>query len=631
MTALTWQEFIQRDGRYARLYDLAAITGQTEQSIKRFRDKTPCQSGGPRRSFADLFARWHGRPPDDADWPAPAKNKGGANYEWQAPELALVARLVGQIDAEAIAKVLTKRLRRLTGDRTATRTKNSVQIVSNRIGLISTDMVGGLTVEQAGRTIGSRAVLDHEIAAGHIRARRVGRHVVIAHEEFARWKSTRTFPPTGFVKLATLKAPLGIRSDKLSEWARQGLIPTAIRCNPVGRYGHNTQFGTWWIDPNVSAKLRADRRAGRPMPWHGHADRGNNQVTYRLWLKRRHPAECEWCRALWGQDGPPNDFEEYVVRYATLAFGAKRHLTRPWSAGLRLDAVAKLACCTVAQVYRAIRTGALRASKYRKVWHVSRTDATRWKARRCPSGERDASWMTLATAQEVYTFSRAELARHIAAGTLQTKTYTVGPSRGKTAVLRQQVRELRDQLGYTEAEAARRVGCGLSRLRVLLRGLGWRPAPRIPFDVIRSAQKRQESAHGYTIAEAARKFGKSVAWVKAEIYAGTIRILRTSWTAARLYVSEPMFARLARSAKHPVVRERWTAEWITISHAANLTGTSQATILKWERDGLLRGRPSAAGRRFHRRALMAQSRKYWPTARYKRDRRPAWLQQETAA
>ena len=123
--------------------------------------------------------------------------------------------------------------------------------------------------------------------------------------------------------LTSIKKALSIRSDKLSEFARAGHIPTAKRCNPYGTKGPSTQFGTWWIDKKVAAKLVADRRAGRPMPWHGKPNPDNLRVTFKLWQKRKHPASCKTCAAIWGKKGAPRTFDDYALRYPPLAHGAK--------------------------------------------------------------------------------------------------------------------------------------------------------------------------------------------------------------------------------------------------------------------------------------------------------------------
>ncbi len=204
----------------------------------------------------------------------------------------------------------------------------------NLIGLQSGDVLGGITVADAGREAGSTAVVHQAIQKGTLAAHKVGRLLVIPHEAWAAWKARHAAPPEGWVRLSTLRQPLGIRSDKLSEFARMGYVPGAVRCNPFGVPGPSTQFGTWYIDPKTAGRLLADRRAGRPMPWHGKPLLDNLRVTYKLWAQRRHPATCATCAAIWGEAGPPADFEDYVARYPALAHGAKRHLTLPWSPGL---------------------------------------------------------------------------------------------------------------------------------------------------------------------------------------------------------------------------------------------------------------------------------------------------------
>src|SRR5574337_1033430 len=104
---------------------------------------------------------------------------------------------------------------------------------------------------------------------------------------------------------------------------------------------------------------------------------------------------------------------------------------------------------------------------------------------------------------------------------------TLFRSRGIRCVARQQVRELRDELGYREAHAARLVGVSVARLRVLLRDLEWRPAPRIPASVVSAAKRRQASRAGLTFTQAARTLGVSVAWIQREIRLGTVRVLRS--------------------------------------------------------------------------------------------------------
>jgi len=157
--------------------------------------------------------------------------------------LALLASLVGQISQAEIAEVLTARLREKTGDPEAERTKTAVQVRTNQIGLQTTDVVGGLTTAEAAREIGSFAIVNQMIDKGELPTHRIGRLHVIPHAAWQEWKSKRVFPPTGYVQLSTIKDALGIKSDKLSEYARMGLIPTAIRCNPYGTRGRRRSLG----------------------------------------------------------------------------------------------------------------------------------------------------------------------------------------------------------------------------------------------------------------------------------------------------------------------------------------------------------------------------------------------------
>ena len=244
------------------------------------------------RSFAELFALWHGRHPEDDEWPAPAKAGGRGSYEWQPPELALLATLVGQIAMPNIVEALSARLRERTGDPSAKRSRQAVQQRVNQIGLQSRDVVGGITVSEAGREVGSLAIVQHAIRKSDLRAGRVGHLLVIPHEAWSEWKTRRVGPPEGYVRLSTIKAPLSIASDKLSEWARLGYVPTAIRCSPCGTSGPSTQFGTWYIAEEAALQLIADRRSGKPMPWHGKPLLDNLRATFKLWQSRRHPRAC---------------------------------------------------------------------------------------------------------------------------------------------------------------------------------------------------------------------------------------------------------------------------------------------------------------------------------------------------
>lgn len=434
------------------------------------------------------------------------------------------------------------------------------------------------------------------------------------------------------MRLAVLRQPLGIRSDKLSEFARMGYVPGAVRCNPFGAKGPSTQFGTWYIDPQTAQRLVADRRAGRPMPWHGKPLMDNLRVTYRLWQQRRHPPGCAACAEIWGRQGAPETFDDYLARYPALAQGAKRHLTLPWSPGLTLAEVAAQAARNQQLVRRAITNGVLAASAVKGQLYVTRTDATRWIARGCPSGDDEKSWIALATACRQYLFTERELRRHIALGRLRSKVGANGAMRGIEYVLRQQCAQLRETLGFTEEEAARRVGVSVERLRVLLDGLTWRRAEGIPLVVVQAAIKRRDSQEGPTLKEAAALLGVPLSWVKARKRDGTVRVSQARWDRRRQYLSAPMLERLREALRHPAPRAALPdAGWLRLGDAALEAGVSMATIQRWAHDGDLEQRQASGGGRYHRESVRAQARRYWLQVRFHRARPPAWLAAERVA
>jgi hypothetical protein len=255
-----WQCFVIDHGYGVSGSHLSAVLQRPITDIVRIRATGACAKLRSRKSFADLFRLRHGREPLDNEWPPPRKQGGRASYEWLGPELALLATLAGRLSKEEIAQVLTTRLRDITRDPTAVRNPVAVQVAINRIGMQSSDVLSGITTAVAGREIGSLAIVNQAIQKGDIRAFRVGRLWVIPYETWKTRKSKRIFPPTGYIPLAKLKGPLSIRSDKLSEFARLGYVPTAIRCNPYGA-GPSTQFGTWYLNGDMANRLIADRRS----------------------------------------------------------------------------------------------------------------------------------------------------------------------------------------------------------------------------------------------------------------------------------------------------------------------------------------------------------------------------------
>lgn len=628
-SALTadWELFVLRYGSRALLADLAAVLGQSEDGIVFVRASGACVRHPKPKAFAELFTLWHGRPPLEVDWPAPRKSRAGV-YEWQARELALLATLVGTIGPKEIAQVLSARLAKLTGDKTAERTKQSVLLQTTRIGLTSADLVGGLTTAQAAKEIGSPAIINSAIAKKQLRVERVGRYWRIPHAAWLEWKSTRVFPPKGYIQLSTIKADLSIRSDKLSEFSRAGLIPTAVRCNPYGTGVRSTQFGTWFIDPKIAKQLLADRRAGRPMPWHAKPNNDNLKVTYKLWCARKHPTSCATCAEIWGKQGAPKKFEAYQEQYPPLAHGAKRHLTRTWDPGLTLKELAELTGRSLYLVNSAIANGMLEATFQGRTQYVSKTNASRWQARKCPTGKNEKSWISLDKAEEQYLFTRRELRGFTDSGVLLSRTGTAGIERDVVYVSRHQCGQLREKIGFTEEQAALRVGVTVARFRSLLEGVNWRKAQGIPLVTVQAVIKRLESREGYTIEDAAAALTTTEQWVHERLQDGTVRVTRAKWDRRRLYITEPMFQRLKEALARPRREKPLGKDWLLLNGGAVEAGVCTTTLIRWAEAGDLPRRQSNLGWRYHREAVRAQARVYWENVRFHRATPPEWLQAE---
>lgn len=629
---LDWQQFILDYGFRANVHELAAVLGVKEQEVQAARLCGATKRRKTGLDFSQLFTLWHGRPPEEAEWPAPQlAHPKTHQYAWQSRELTLLATLVGTLGAQEIAQSLTERLIRITGDKNAVRTRNAVIIKMQSLGLTTFDMVGGILVSDAGREIGSVAVVRQAITRKELEVERVGSKFKIAYADWEEWKTKRNFPPKGYIQLSTLKEPLGILSDKLSEFARAGLIPTAVRCNPFGAGIRSTKFGTWYVSPETAAQLLADRHAGRPMPWHSQPNNDNLKVTFKLWSERKHPAHCATCATIWGDAGAPNDFEDYQKRYPPLAHGAKRHLTRKWDPGMTFAAVAKDAGVPLKLLKKAIENGMINVTVEGKKQYISKTEATRWKARKCPDGEHHTSWTTLAIAQEQYLFTEQELLELIKAGDLPSRVMDSGPHAGSVAVPRHLCAVLREKRGFSEEEAAARAGVSVAKFRLLLKGADWRKAEGIPLSTVQSVIKRLESKEGYSLEEAAAKLEVSLQWVHERVQDGTVRLMTAKWDVRRPYLTEPMMKRLEAAKSGPARKQRLSAEWMRMSMAAHEAGVSPATIKNWESAGELTGKPVNTGVHYHREAVRAKARLYWDNQRFKRATPPQWLQQERTA
>jgi hypothetical protein len=319
--AADWGAFVLAYGFRVPAGELAAIVGREEHEIRALRSSGAVKQLPQRLPYAALFAAWHGRAPDEQDFPVPKRHPGG--YAWEPPELVLLATLNGQYGIEALASILTARLRARTGDPEACRTHNSVLVGLQRIGLQTGDLVGGISVQQAAREIGSENIVRAAVDRGTLRTERVGHRVLIPHAAWAEWKAGRQTPPADWVRLSSLRQGLGIKSDKLPEFARAGLIPGAEQY-----FDDGGKHGVWYVAPDLAQQLLNDRHQGRPMPWHGKPLETNLKQTYQRWCERRHPDTCEDCARIWGDHGAPETLDEFKLRYPALTQGEKRHLTR---------------------------------------------------------------------------------------------------------------------------------------------------------------------------------------------------------------------------------------------------------------------------------------------------------------
>lgn len=626
-----WQRFVLVHGVNALGHDLAAILGRELAEIEALRQTGAASGRGRargRKSFAELFELWHGRPPRDDEWRKPVYFEKRGAYEWLPLEVALTATLVGNMGVTEIAEVLTARLRAITNDERAVRTPMAVQNHISRMGLQASDVLGGITASAAGREIGSYTLVHQAIRSGQLRTRYVGRLLVISHQHWAEWKARIQAPPEGYVQLSTLKEALSIASDKLSEFGRMGYIPGAVQVKPYGTKNmHTTQFGSWYVPQAVADSLLANRREGKPMPWHGKPLMDNLKVTYRLWEKRRHPTACPTCQQIWGDGGAPSNFDAYIKRYPALAHGAKRHLTMVWSAGLTTAEVAQQTSRTVGEVKQAIANGLLNASEIDGEVRITRTDATRWKARKCPTGEGDKSWIAVSTAMKQYLFTLDELSAFMADGRLKSKLGTDGAMRGITYVLRHQCGQLRETLGFSHEQAAARARVSEAELGRLLQGVDWRGAGGIPLSTLQAVIKRVRSCAGFDIDEAAKKLGVQAQWVRDRIADGTVALRRNQWHE-RTYITAPMLARLQAAQMAAPRQPRLGAGWARLAEAAGIAGVSTTTLGRWADDGELRTQTTSSGRRFHEDDVRARARLYWQTVRFKRAKRPAWLRAE---
>lgn len=611
--SVTWQEFIVRCGRGALTRELAVVVGQPEAAVRALRAAVPCAGDGRRQGFVALFSRWRGRSPREDEWPIPSRARRG--YVWQAPELALVARLAGRVSTAELAAVLTARLRERTGDPKAVRDRPAVQGAANRLSVRLSDLVGGLTVRAAGRRLGSQTVVQQAVAAGRLRSFRVGRRYVIPRRAFEAFLAARDAPPAGWVRLTTLRPALGIRSDsKLPEYAKLGHIPQTV----FVRSSH-----AWFIAPEAARRILADVRRGRPLPWHGKPLPGNTAATWRKWRRRRH-RRCRDCRRIWR--GPaPRSFAEFARRYPPLSYGAKRHLTRQLWPGLSTSDAARKAGCEPGAVGRACRRGLLPALRRRGRWVIRQVDLTRWVWRGRPVGARRCAAVSFRTARRWYGLSPERLQRGLKSGELKTVRVAAGPSRGQVFLVRQPLAELARREGCSHATAARRLGMTVATLRKELARFAWRAPARVPEATMNALRNRLEGRRrfGVTIARAARAVRKTVPWVRAMIRAGVARPLRgQEGDALRLSLRSVEKLRAARSLE---TRGRPAGTWLGVHAAALHCHVSIGTAAKWGRRHEVTRKRGPRGWRYSKRTLERRARAYWRTCRWRFPDPPAWV------
>ncbi len=625
-----WQRFVIERGAGCRASHLAAITGKTVAEIVAMR---PYSRGSGRHiaTYAERFEQYHGRPPKDSEWPVPARTATSRAYEWLGPEDALLAMSVGRMSMSDIAAVLTRRLQALTGDPSAIRTPCAVQVRISHIGMTNTDLVGHITVAQAAMQVGARSVIDHAIQDRKLSSIKVGRLRAIPHQEWKTWLASRRTPGPDMVRLASLRSALGFSGDKLAEYAKAGYVPTAELIATHGAAAPSTKLGSWYIKREIAEQLLADRKAGRPMPWFGKPSASNLRATWKRLVARRHPAECPACKAIWGPAGAPMTYDDYYRRYPPLAFGAKRHLTMPWSPGITIAQVARQARRTPDQVRTAIDNGVLKAARYEAGEFVTRSDATRWIARHCPSGEGESSWIGKEAACHAYWFTPPEIDALIAAGTLKARTMTSGPRRGSIYVLKQQCAEHRNSTGIPAAEAARRIGISESELPGLMQDLDWRGSNSIPLAVVQAAIRRREAVHGFTIDEAADHLKVAPQWIHDRVADGTVRLTVRKWAPDRPTLSVLMMPRLIKALEAGVEGPPEVAgTWIRLSAAAHIAGVSPSTVILWASQGDVKRDRRASGWHYQVDSLKARAKRYWQHQRYKRAKPPTWLNAQAA-
>jgi hypothetical protein len=617
---VTWQEFVIAYGRRVRHEVLAHILEQPVEAIRRVRQGGTC-TPGKTRTFTELFTLWRGRAPEETDWPRPRKLHG--TYEWQAPELALLARLVGIQSPDEIARTLTERVRVITGDPTAERDRERVVAQIHRVGLQANDVVGGLTTAEAAKRAGCTIHLIHqEISRGKLRCFRVGTRKVIPVRALEEWKAARLpDPPAGWIKLYDIRRELGFAAgDGLSWKAKRGLIPEALFCA-----GHR-----WWVPPHVAADLLERRRKGLPMPWSGFVEKGDARRSFELWRRRRHRA-CDECRAIWRTvGGEPRTFDEWYPRWLTIPEATKRHLTSP--DGISVTIAAQRYGTDKHTITSAIRAGILRARREGPRWCLRPKDVETWLKRRRPLTSQAGvpklhhEPLTFTHAASQYGVSEWVLRGAVVEGLL----HVVPRYDGQPGLLRHELAALHARLGDISVKAAaKKLGISVATFLREAKACGWREDRGVTSELVYAIRKRRETPWLLTHAAAAARLGVDVAWIRRAIAAGVLKPLRDV-NGRPTMVGRKLVDALRRNGL-PELPDDWTNDgtWLRPYEATAHAGVTTSTMKRWIALGRIEVLDRGPRQVFYSKSSIEHAaRRYWAAPRSHRITPPAWLQAE---
>lgn len=618
-----WRTFVAANAHRGTVSMLAAVVRQPVSRVDHVVTRIRAGAGSKKRAatFPELFAEFHGREPEEQEWPAPRKFAWG--YEWLAPELELLATLVGQLSGRDIASVLTQRLREVTGDSQAARGIVAVQGAAQRLGLQLGEALGGIACSAAALEIGSYNVVYHAIEARLLQAHKVGRIIVIDRASWKRFLASRDVIPDGYVRLSSIRTALGISSDaKLPEFASLGYIPTAVQIAPNGALGAGGGR-IWYISQEVADRLVADRRRGSPMPWHGKPLAINLKCSYRRWRERRHPASCKTCREIWGGGGAPGSQQAFDQVYPGLTRKQKRHLTQQWCPGLTVDEAADLTGQSAVTLRAAVKSGELKYKRASNVLYFTEAAVLRWAKNQSARSGKDRfvrqDWIAAR-----YGFTAREINALCVEGTLRR--------RGK-AISEADCITYRLSHGIGVRSAAKHLGVSVPRLKRMIEDLCGTCDDIVGWNRFRHIQSLVSRVQSISIEAAAQQLGKDVEWVKAHIDAGTVVPTTSKWARSERMLSKASVRKLRglRRRKLPVPPAAVPAnadEWMTTPQAAKFAGVSTTLILRWRQEGGIPERLERTTVLLERKALRRRAARYWRherTRNYSRRPPPAWL------